>query len=489
MTDDREQQASRPWKGFEWFPRGGAARKHKPQRGPWLSLMIGLGVGAALFLLDRPVLALVAWTVSVVLAGASFASARAGAALQALFARLGEWLGRLCSFLLLTPLYLTVFTATRVLSRISGTDRLQLRDSDGSTFWLSCDLDRRKLKYVRSMFATERVSRGGHRGLVVAGVLAVLMLGAEAGLRLYGFGRPILYVSDPQVGYYPAPNQDVTRYGGRIVLNSLGMRAPEFSLDKRENTFRVLMLGDSTLWGGSYVDQNDLYARLLEQRLNRGLPGRRVEVLNMGVNAWGPFHELGYVEKFGTFGADVAVICLPVTDIYRGRYGLESLPLCSRAGPPRLAFEELFWHLTWRYRAGRLGASRLTSQEVQEQEDSGIEAYGKLARTLRDAGCEVLVEILPSRAAGIDGIVAEPEGKVVRRIQESLAAAGFPAHFPAGLFRGQGEAGDLYHDDCHLHWKGHRVYAQYLAEVIGRDSLSFRRWSRQEAARLTKGGG
>ena len=37
----------------------------------------------------------------------------------------------------------------------------------------------------------------------------------------------------------------------------------------------------------------------------------------MAANGWGPFNELGYVEKFGTFDADVAVILLPIGDIYR----------------------------------------------------------------------------------------------------------------------------------------------------------------------------
>ena len=51
-----------------------------------------------------------------------------------------------------------------------------------------------------------------------------------------------------------------------------------------ELPLRILMLGDSTLYGGSYVDQDGLYARLLEKKLNElpGLPGK-VEVLNLGV--------------------------------------------------------------------------------------------------------------------------------------------------------------------------------------------------------------
>ena len=131
-----------------------------------------------------------------------------------------------------------------------------------------------------------------------------------------GFGNPIVYRVDPRVGYYPAPDQDVHRYGGEIHINAFGMRSRDVTAEKPADTFRILMLGDSTLYGGSYIDQSQTLCqplgRLLNQKLSV-LPNspRQVEVLCMGVNGWGPQHELAYVKEFGLFQADLVMVMGP----------------------------------------------------------------------------------------------------------------------------------------------------------------------------------
>ena len=240
----------------------------------------------------------------------------------------------------------------RAFQRLAGSDPLYLREGDKPSYWLACDASARKVRYVHTMFATESKALANRRGLALAAALASLVIGAEIVLRILGFGTPVLYLNDLDVGYYPAPNQQVHRYGGDIRTNEWSMRAPAFSKEKPEGAFRVLMLGDSTLWGGSDIDQTELYARLLESQLDtRFAADAPIEVLNMGVNGWGPLHELGYVKKFGTFDADLAVICMPYGDVYRTLLTpLSMQPYFSASAPPRLGLEEIAGHLMWRYR-------------------------------------------------------------------------------------------------------------------------------------------
>jgi hypothetical protein len=58
--------------------------------------------------------------------------------------------------------------------------------------------------------------------LVLVGLLFVL----EAGLRwLFGFGNPLLYLADQEMGYLLAPNQRTKRFGNRIAINEYSMRS------------------------------------------------------------------------------------------------------------------------------------------------------------------------------------------------------------------------------------------------------------------------
>jgi len=439
---------------------------------------VALMIGGALLYLGHLAAGIIICGLALIIGSVSFFSMRGREAVSRFFRWLGQWAGRLLGAAMLGPLYLTVFTAARLWQRLCGADPLQLRDDGRESFWLQSDRRQRKRRYVHAMFATERLPAARRRLLPAAVGLLIVVLAAELILRAMGFGHPLLYINDPVVGYYPAANQDVARYGGRIVTNRFGMRSPDYPLKKPANTLRILMIGDSTLYGGSYMDQEALYSRLLEGHLGKWLePHRgRVEVLSMGVNAWGPFHKLGYVKRYGTFDADVAVVCMPIGDIYRPYYGLTNVPFFSVDHPPSCALEEMAAHLVWRYKS--IIAGRWTDEARQEQGRRGIEAYVDLARALKRGGCEVIFEILPSRAAGTSPQAPDEERQAVEQLRRALADAGFDnTGYPVGLFQDRGSVESLYHDGCHLYREGHRLYAEYLTRRLTQESLLCRHWA------------
>lgn len=454
-------------------------------RATLLKLAAGVAVGALLYAAGHAALALAAWAAGGALAVVALASARAAAALARAFAAFGQAVGSLVGMVLLGAVFFLVMTPARGLRRLWGVDELQLRPSDARSFWLECAPEAAKRRHVRAMFAIER--RRPRRTAVASALgpalLALLVVAAiaEILLRTQGFGPgAILYVAHPRVGYYPAPDQRQVRYGGQVQTNHHGMRAPDFAPVKPPGTFRILMLGDSTLWGGSYIDQPQLYARLLEARLNQAAgAGRRVEVLNMGVNGWGPFHKSGFVETFGTFGADLVLVCLPHNDVDRDRYGLMSVPFFHAGTPPLLALEEVLMHTAWRYRRQRIVFG---PEWLQAQRLLGEREYERLALLLRDGpaegggGAEVFMEVLPSRRVGLGGEAEPIERQVVGQLMARMQGLGIPAHYPQGLFKDRGPVDELYHDEEHLHWRGHAVYAAYLAERIGADSGRFKAW-------------
>jgi hypothetical protein len=467
---DRGQR--RELRSIQWFatPAGASAAEGAGA----VIVRTGIGVAAGLLVLlglGHVLAGSIIVLISVALGTASLVSPAARSRVSSSFARLGDWLGVAVSWILLTPVFLVGFSVVRGWMWLTRSDPLQLGKSTRSSHWLDADEHERKLRYASAMFASERVTARGLSLPAALGLGVVALLLSEALLRLWGFGAPVLYVSDPQAGFYPAPNQVVDRYAGRIETNQYGMRSPIRSREKPAGTFRVLMVGDSTLYGGSYVDQEDLYSRQLESQLKHAAGGRPVEVLAIGVNSWGPFHEIGYIEKFGTFGADLVLVQLPTIDIYRPYHGIGEVPFYRVDNPPRFAIEELLGHLAWRIRARISGPSSATERDWNGRR--GLEAYRRLAQLVGGNGAEVVFNVLPSKPAGLGGRAPDEEMRDLRRLRDAVAP--LTVNYPAGLFRGA--VGNIYHDEGHLDVAGHRLYAIHLRDSILRSSQAWARWT------------
>lgn len=469
LTDQRGNPKPIQW--FEWIDA--SPKKRRPVTAA-IGVVIGVAIGILLIVHQRVITGSIACAIAVSLGLVWILSPGLWQRIEQILERGGALLSKVVAWILLTPLFVIVFTAVRVWNRLTRHDPLSRSHNDEASYWILADEHARKLRYASAMFASERVN---NRRLGVIPVLLLIGLAvviSEGALRLRGFGAPVLYVADSQMGFYPAPNQIVDRYGGRIEINAFGMRAPQYAPQKRAGSFRILMIGDSTLFGGSYVDQPELYSRRLEQQLRRMTGGRTVEVLPIGVNGWGPFHELGYIQRFGTFDADLAIITLPIGDIYRPLYGLEAMPFLNVRRPPRLALEEVLNHLAWRLRTTEIGVPPV--EELRWQGDQGVHAYAGLAQLLSARGSEVMFEVLPSEIAGTTGAVSALENGNVQRLRSAVATAGpFPVAFPVGLFRGS--PGRIFHDWVHLDVDGHRWYAEYLRQEVATKSNAWKTWA------------
>lgn len=153
--------------------------------------------------------------------------------------------------------------------------------------------------------------------MVLAGVLGVLIL-LEISLRLlFGFGNPLLYVADPQIGYLLAPNQRTRRFGNQLLINQYSMRSAEIMPTRPDRVVRVLLLGDSIANGGWWTDQSDTISAVLQRQLKLDITGiERVEVLNASASSWGPRNELAYLQRFGSFESQVIILLINTDDLF-----------------------------------------------------------------------------------------------------------------------------------------------------------------------------
>jgi hypothetical protein len=140
----------------------------------------------------------------------------------------------------------------------------------------------------------------------------VLGLSGEFLARCFlGLGTPPLWQKEATIEYMLKPNQDVYRFGNEIIVNRFGMRSNDFSNKKKSNEFRVMIYGDSVVYGGSQLDQTLISTSILQEKLQKNSQkNQNIIVGNISAKSWGPTNLLSYVKKYGFFDADIIFLVI-----------------------------------------------------------------------------------------------------------------------------------------------------------------------------------
>ncbi len=103
-----------------------------------------------------------------------------------------------------------------------------------------------------------------------------------------------------------------------VNINSHGLRGPETTIAKPEDTFRILNLGDSVAMGWGVREEESYGQRLEEIIADEMLIEQNIEVINASVPGWNPENELAYLKAEGfQFEPDLILLDLTlVNDIY-----------------------------------------------------------------------------------------------------------------------------------------------------------------------------
>ena len=88
------------------------------------------------------------------------------------------------------------------------------------------------------------------------------------------------------------PNQS----SDSITINKLGFRGPEFSEIKPENTYRIFMLGGSTMFGTGATSDQSTISGYVQQFFNEGDFEFNIEVVNAGIQGADSKTELKLIE-------------------------------------------------------------------------------------------------------------------------------------------------------------------------------------------------
>lgn len=305
--------------------------------------------------------------------------------------------------------------------------------------------------------------------LIIAGLIILALGAVELALRFFfGFGRPPLYVADPQIGYRLAPNQRTKRFGNVLEINQYSMRGAAIAPTPDADTLRVLLLGDSIANGGWWTDQTEILSRQLERQLTSLSPDAYadIEVLNASANSWGPRNELAYIAKFGTFDAQVLVLLLNTDDLFA------TAPTSVQVGRDR-AYPKRYPPLALAEVAGRfLKSAPIPELEAVQQEGgdrvgANLEAIRQLHHLADKAGCRLVLAMTPLLREVQPPGPRDYEIKARQRVDQFVELEQIPYIDFLGDFQAIADSQSLYRDHIHLSPKGYTVVSQTLTTAIG----------------------
>jgi hypothetical protein len=310
--------------------------------------------------------------------------------------------------------------------------------------------------------------------IIILTVIAALFVMIEVGLRsLFGFGNPLIYIGDEQIGYLLAPNQRTRRFGNRIEINQYSMRGAPIEKTCSPSTLRVLLLGDSIANGGWWTDQDNTISSLMMRSLRAVNNGKyqEVEVLNASANSWGPRNELAYLQRFGTFNAQAVVLLINTDDLFAT--APTSLPVGrDRNYPdskPALALVEVFERQIRKQKL--IPELKAVQDEKGDRVGINLEAISKIQALTRENNCEFLLVMTPLlREIGKPGS-RDYEITARQRLKDFTEAQQITYIDFLPTFNAIKEPKAIYQDHIHLNLQGNQLVKEKielkLLELLG----------------------
>lgn len=119
---------------------------------------------------------------------------------------------------------------------------------------------------------------------------------------------------DPTLGWAHKPNEEghFESFGFDTIIriNSHGFRGPERSFSRPDDKQRIIVLGDSFVWGFG-VEEADIFTTQLERSLGDG-----TEVINLGVSGYSTDQELLLYRDIGRrYNADLVILTVATNDV------------------------------------------------------------------------------------------------------------------------------------------------------------------------------
>jgi D-alanyl-lipoteichoic acid acyltransferase DltB (MBOAT superfamily) len=254
------------------------------------------------------------------------------------------------------------------------------------------------------------------------------------------------------------PSTGVQTRFGPIHTNRWGMRDRDYERTPGRDTYRIALLGASTVMGWG-VGDDEVFEALVERRLNQSPPTpafSRYEILNFAVPGYEPLQQLAVLDRAWEF-APHAILHVAAGRELLG--AVQNLATSIAKGVP-IPYPFL------REIAGRAGIDKHTDETtaVRRLEPFRGEIiswlYAEMVRSCRAHGAVPVLMFLPHI---YPGIWQQEATEVLDRARD----AGFVVLDLGGIYRGiDGTELRLAEWDAHPNVRGHQIIAAGLYEAI-----------------------
>jgi lysophospholipase L1-like esterase len=278
-----------------------------------------------------------------------------------------------------------------------------------------------------------------------------------------GWRLPPVLEPHPALEYRLRPDQDVMRFGKRVIVNQWGMRSPPLPARKTDPAeLRVLVFGDSVVAGVGFNDHSTLATTLLQQQLAASLR-RPVTVGNVAAGSWGPANWRGWASAIGFLDADIVVLVASAHDCddepeYRPMHPAPRpfpaplVPMVEFAAEARVAVQGLL--------RGDEPPPVDPTQPIAAPSLPALREFLGMAR----AGVPAVAVVLHPEVSELD----EPLAAGRAAIADLATNLGIAVVDAAAEYRAARAAGDtLYHDSIHPTDQGQRALAAALERAVG----------------------
>src|SRR5271166_6232364 len=328
----------------------------------------------------------------------------------------------------------------------------------------------------------------GKIALAVLVPLLVLCL-LEVALRIHAHvtSQERLIVIDNLTGWRLAPNvrrrYDKEAQPYFIVTNSKGLRDVEHAYDKPPGIFRIVVIGDSFVFGAGGVEPSKRFTDILQAST------RNTEVINMGVPAYGTDQEYLFLADEGLkYHPDLVLVCAFYNDFSesfstinpsngrpKGYFSLDGDQLVFH--PPSFS---IFYRLS--QHSYLLGLASLQLSKIWNAYDNAMrrrhevldpkarvatfkQLYASTADLCREHGAAFVLVYFPFKGQGSESIIQQVMDDLVTTkgiktldLTDTMrhASAGGVAYFP---------------HDIHFNEYGHQVVAKALREYLMSNGL------------------
>ena len=159
----------------------------------------------------------------------------------------------------------------------------------------------------------------------------ILLVVLEILLRVFSYGENMnLFIRNQEEDYekYMMVNQKV----GAKYFHKLEYTSPAndiFLKEKADGTFRIFVMGSSTVIGFPY-GHNLMFSRILEQMLDDTYPDRNIEIVNTAITAINSYTLLDYTNEILHYKPDAIVLYAGHNEFY-GAFGIGSNESMSRS--------------------------------------------------------------------------------------------------------------------------------------------------------------